>query len=85
MIKRFSILFFYLTILTFFCQKSFSQTHIGHKNENKFKQLYEEFMTPNNYRTASGAPGNLYYQQKVDYNMDIILDEKKIRFLEKLK
>ena len=77
MIKRFSILFFYLTILTFFCQKSFSQTHIGHKNENKFKQLYEEFMTPNNYRTASGAPGNLYYQQKVDYNMDIILDEKK--------
>ena len=77
MIKRFSILFFYLSILTFFCQKSFSQTHIGHKNENKFKQLYEEFMTPNNYRTASGAPGNLYYQQKVDYNMDIILDEKK--------
>ena len=63
--------------MTFFCQKSFSQTHIGHKNENKFKQLYEEFMTPNNYRTASGAPGNLYYQQKVDYNMDIILDEKK--------
>ena len=77
MIKRFSILFFYLSMLTFFCQKSFSQTHIGHKNENKFKQLYEEFMTPNNYRTASGAPGNLYYQQKVDYDMDIILDEKK--------
>ena len=61
--KNFSILFFYLLMLTFFCQKSFSQTHIGHKNENKFKQLYEEFMTPNNYRTASGAPGNLYYQQ----------------------
>ena len=77
MIKRFSILFFYLSMLTLFCQKSFSQTHIGHKNENKFKQLYEEFMTPNNYRTASGAPGNLYYQQKVDYDMDIILDEKK--------
>ncbi len=26
---------------------------IGHKNNNKFKQLYEEFATPNRFRTAS--------------------------------
>ena len=24
----------------------------GHKNNNKFKQLYEEFATPNRFRTA---------------------------------
>ena len=37
----------------------------GHTNNNKFKQLYQEFSTPNSYRTASGAPGVDYYQQQV--------------------
>ena len=45
-------------------------------NNNKFKQLYEEFSSPNKFRTASGAPGPEYYQQKVDYNMEIELDEE---------
>ena len=31
--------------------------------------------TPNSQHTASGAPGVKYTQQKVDYNMDIILDD----------
>ncbi|MGB2153638.1 MAG: hypothetical protein ACPHVX_06765, partial [Flavobacteriaceae bacterium] len=35
----------------------------GHTNQNKFRQLYNEFSTPNDYRTASGAPGPAYYQQ----------------------
>ncbi len=47
----------------------------GHKNNNKFKQLYEEFATPNRYRTAAGSPGVDYYQQQVDYKMDIRLDD----------
>jgi len=47
----------------------------GHKNENKFKQLYEEFFTPNMYRAASGAPGSAYYQQQADYKMDLVLDD----------
>ncbi|GAA4963426.1 M1 family metallopeptidase [Algibacter aquimarinus] len=33
--------------------------------------------TPNETRTASGAPGHAYTQQKVDYVMDIRLDEDK--------
>jgi len=49
---------------------------LGHTNSNKFKQLYEEFATPNMYRTASGAPGQAYYQQQADYKMDIELDDK---------
>lgn len=51
----------------------------GHKNNNKFKQLYEEFATPNRFRTASGAPGVDYYQQQVDYKMDIELDDANTR------
>lgn len=48
----------------------------GHYNTNRFKQLYEEFSTPNMFRTASGAPGPNYYQQQADYVMDIDLDDK---------
>ena len=51
----------------------------GHKNNNNFKQLYEEFATPNRFRTASGAPGVDYYQQQVDYKMDIELDDANTR------
>jgi len=47
----------------------------GHTNNNKFKQLYDEFSTPNMYRTASGAPGAAYYQQQADYKMDLVLDD----------
>jgi hypothetical protein len=48
----------------------------GHFNENKFRQLYDLFSTPNQYRTASGAPGAAYYQNHADYKMDIELDDK---------
>jgi hypothetical protein len=49
----------------------------GHTNTNKFKQLKQELATPNTFRTASGAPGRDYYQQQVDYDMDIELDDAK--------
>jgi hypothetical protein len=51
----------------------------GHYNNNKFKQLYEEFATPNMYRTGSGAPGPAYYQQQADYKMDIEIDDENAR------
>ncbi|MCF6307037.1 MAG: M1 family metallopeptidase [Flavobacteriaceae bacterium] len=53
-----------------------SERESGHYNTNAFKQMYEEFATPNLYRSASGAPGPNYYQQKADYKMDIFLDDK---------
>lgn len=52
------------------------QTEGGHINENKFRQLYQEFSTPNQYRTGSGAPGPAYYQNEADYKMDIELDDR---------
>jgi hypothetical protein len=45
-------------------------------NYNKFKQLHEEWPTPNIYRTAAGAPGHAYWQQKADYAIKIELDDK---------
>lgn len=46
-------------------------------NNNPFKQLGTMLPTPNSYRTASGAPGHEYWQQKADYDMDIRLDDDK--------
>ncbi len=51
----------------------------GHYNISKFRQLKQELATPNGYRTASGAPGHEYYQQKADYKMDIVLDDENQR------
>ena len=42
---------------------------------DKFKQLEEILPTPNDYRTASGAPGYRYWQQRADYVIDVELDE----------
>jgi len=44
-------------------------------NQNKFRQLDDQLATPNSYRAASGAPGHEYWQQRADYNMDIIIDD----------
>ena len=43
--------------------------------EQKFEQLGTMLPTPNVYRTASGAPGHQYWQQKADYKMKITLDD----------
>ncbi len=43
--------------------------------EQKFEQLGTMLPTPNTYRTASGAPGKDYWQQKADYKMKIVLDD----------
>ena len=45
--------------------------------QNKFAQLDIELPTPNEYRTAAGAPGHAYYQQKADYKISITLDDAK--------
>jgi hypothetical protein len=47
----------------------------GHIDQNKFRQLKDVLATPNDQHTASGAPGHQYSQQKVDYVMDIRVNE----------
>ena len=45
---------------------------------NKFEQLGTILPTANEYRTASGAPGPKYWQQRVDYDIKATIDEKKL-------
>ena len=79
------ILKYFLCATMMFSFGTYAQNEIkperqpGHTNENKFKQLYEEFSTPNMYRTGSGAPGPAYYQQQADYKMDIEIDDDNAR------
>lgn len=51
--------------------------------EDKFRQLEEILPTPNVYRTASGAPGHKYWQQRADYDIDVTLDDEKQRLIGK--
>ena len=51
----------------------------GSNHGNKFEQLGTILPTPNEYRTASGAPGPKYWQQRADYNIKCELDEPNFR------
>ncbi|MCU1290443.1 MAG: Aminopeptidase [Acidobacteria bacterium] len=53
------------------------------KPSDKFKQLEENLPTPNEYRTASGAPGHRYWQQRADYVIDVELDDANQRIIGK--
>ena len=69
------------SLLTFAQEETKEERKPGHYNENKFRQMYEEMATPNMFRTASGAPGPAYYQQKADYKMNIEIDDKNTKLL----
>jgi hypothetical protein len=51
------------------------QNNAASNHGNKFEQLGTTLPTPNEQRTASGAPGPKYWQQKVDYDIKCELDE----------
>ena len=70
---------FFIGTTVFAQEKKIKQGLQGHTNQNKFKQLKDQLATPNSQRTASGAPGVNYTQQKVDYVMDIVLDDENKR------
>jgi peptidase M1-like protein len=75
--KYYAASVFFLLAATMMSQEVGQQEkESGHTNRSKFKQMYEEFATPNTYRSASGAPGPDYYQQQADYKMNIELDDK---------
>lgn len=68
-----------VTTASLFAQDAAKKPQKGHTDQNKFRQLKDVLPTPNSRRTASGAPGHAYTQQKVDYVMDLRLDEKNNR------
>jgi hypothetical protein len=53
-----------------------TQNNPGSNHGNKFEQLGTILNTPNEQRTASGAPGVKYWQQRADYDIKCSLDEK---------
>ena len=76
--KLASLAFSFLFIATaVMAQDAPKKRQKGHTDQNKFRQLKDVLPTPNNRRTASGAPGYEYTQQKVDYVMVIVVDEDK--------
>ena len=70
-----------LLLLTATTQSAFAQSVVNSKygQTDKFRQLDEVLPTPNTIRTASGAPGHEYWQQKVDYEIDVTLDDQRQR------
>src|SRR5882672_4462057 len=74
-----------LTTLAFLCSIVFSvsaqdiKNNPGSNHGNKFEQLGTIMPTPNEYRTASGAPGPKYWQQRCDYDIKCTLDEKNLK------
>jgi Peptidase family M1 domain len=53
------------------------QNNPSSNHGNKFEELGTILPTPNEYRTASGAPGPKYWQQRADYDIQCNLDEDK--------
>ena len=69
---------FLLISSLFFVHALFAQNIMnnpGSNHGNRFEQLGTILPTPNEYRTASGAPGPKYWQQRADYVIKCELDE----------
>ena len=69
---------FVFLLACFTMQQDFAQdikNNPGSNHGNRFEQLGSILPTPNEYRTASGAPGPKYWQQRCDYDITCELDE----------
>jgi len=54
-----------------------ASAHAADPFDDKFRQFDELLPTPTTTRTASGAPGHAYWQQRADYKLRATLDEAK--------
>jgi hypothetical protein len=71
-----TLIFVAVVAISFSLQAQDIQNNPESNHGNKFEQLGTILPTPNVYRTASGAPGPQYWQQRIDYNIKCELDEK---------
>jgi hypothetical protein len=81
MIQKKQFLFLVLTVAGLYngTQAQNTQNNPGSNHGNKFEQLGTILPTPNEYRTASGAPGPKYWQQRCDYDIKCELDEVNLK------
>ena len=66
---------FLILILLVYSPNVLAQGSYGEWKQ-KFEQLGTMLPTPNTYRTASGAPGIDYWQQRADYKIDVTIDDE---------
>lgn len=67
--------FLFLLLITVCSHAQDIKNNPGSNHGNRFEQLGTILPTPNEYRTASGAPGGKYWQQRCDYDIVCELDE----------
>ncbi len=67
--------FFFLMVCSISSIAQDIKNNPGSNHGNRFEQLGTILPTPNEYRTASGAPGPKYWQQRADYDITCELDE----------
>jgi hypothetical protein len=70
-----NLLFIFFTLTCCAATAQDTRNNPGSNHGNRFEQLGTILPTPNEYRTASGAPGPKYWQQRCDYDITCELDE----------
>ena len=73
----------FLTVALVAMMSSFVFAQSKSKPSDKFRQLEENLPTPNEYRSASGAPGHRYWQNRADYVIDVEIDDQNQRLIGK--
>ncbi|WP_337041739.1 M1 family metallopeptidase [Emticicia sp. 17c] len=71
----------FICLLTGFAAFSQQPATTQYNANTRFEQMGTELPTPNTYRTASGAPGKDYWQQKADYDIKVELDDANQRII----
>ena len=74
--KRIATWGLWMSIGWIYAQEQQDQPTKEQKWDQKFEQLGTILPTPNTYRTASGAPGAQYWQQRADYDIEVTLNDE---------
>ena len=70
-----SLVLLLITVCTLSIHAQDIKNNPGSNHGNRFEQLGTILSSPNEFRTASGAPGPKYWQQRCDYDIVCELDE----------
>lgn len=81
--KQLTVFFAFLLLIGTSAISQDIKNNPGSNHGNRFEQLGTILPTPNEYRTASGAPGPKYWQQRCDYDITCELDEPNRRLIGK--
>jgi hypothetical protein len=69
------LLFVAVILMSSYLPTNSQENNPGSNHGSSFEELNYLLATPNEYRTASGAPGPKYWQQRADYDISVELDE----------